>query len=249
MPARTVLLATLLGSLLLAGRAAVAAPLQLAVNDWCPYSCSPDSPHPGILIELVGEIFKASEIPVSFVPMPLARALEATRSGQVDGLVGIIPPMAQGMVLPAEPVITTQFCFFTMPDSQWKFAGLGQQYSELTLGLAFGKSVDARVEPGFGNVSRVSGEAPTRRMVKMLQLKRLDVILEDRLSVEYTVARMRLPPLRNAGCTEKKGEYVAFSALLPGASRYARILSDGLVRWRASGRLDEIIAGYLAPPK
>lgn len=86
-------------------------------------------------------------------------------------------------------------------------------------------------------------------MVRMLQLKRLDVFLEDRLSVEYTVMRMQLAPLRNAGCTEKKGEYVAFSTQLPGASRYARILSEGLVRWRASGRLDEIIAGYLAPPK
>lgn len=227
--------------------ATVAAPadaLLFAVNDWCPYSCAANPRQPGILIELVTEIFAAQGLTPSFVRMPLARGVEAARSGGIAGLVGIIPAVAPDLVFPSEAAIQTQFCFFTASTSSWTFGGFQQRYREVALGIASGKATDDRLAQAFPAVSRISGATPTQRMVGMLERHRLDALLEDRVSVQYVLAHERLAPLRNAGCLERKGEYVAFSPASAQAAAYARIFSDGMLRLRASGRLEHIIDTY-----
>jgi polar amino acid transport system substrate-binding protein len=241
-------LAAIVAPAMPASAVATAAPaagaLLFAVNDWCPYSCAADPRQPGILIELVTEIFAAQGLTPSFVRMPLARGVEAARSGGIAGLVGIIPAVAPDLVFPSEAAIQTQFCFFTASTSSWTFGGFQRRYREVALGIASGKATDARLAQAFPAVSRISGATPTERMVAMLELRRLDALLEDRVSVQYVLARERLAPLRNAGCLERKGEYVAFSPASAQAAAYARIFSDGMLRLRASGRLEHIVETY-----
>ncbi|MEC5163119.1 MULTISPECIES: substrate-binding periplasmic protein [unclassified Janthinobacterium] len=231
-------------ALALASGPARAAPIVLAVNQWCPYICELASARRGILVDVITELFAAEGLAVSFVNMPLSRGVQSARGGQIDGVVGILPALAPDLLFPDQPVIDTQFCFFTDAGSAWRFGGFGRKYGGVALGVAHGKVVDARLARAFDKVARVSGEGVTRRMVTMLQLHRLDALLEERRSVEYVLATQHLAPLRMAGCIERKYEYVGFA---PGGARardYAQMFSGGMVKLRDSGRLAQIVAAY-----
>lgn len=223
-----------------------AEPIIFAVNDWCPYICDITSTKQGILPDIVTEIFKAQGITASFVKMPFTRGVESVRTGEVQGIVGVIPAVAPSLIFPDEPAIDTQFCFFTGPGSTWNFSGFDKAYSNISVGVAFGKAIDARFERAFGKVSRVSGSSDvTQRMIAMLRLQRLDALVEDKRSVQYVIARENLPSLRTAGCMETKFEYVAFSPANVRATEYAKMFSKGIVKLRESGRLAQIIAAYV----
>lgn len=237
-------LATLLATFALLHGSARAEALVFAVNQWCPYICDLSSARPGMLIEIVREIFTDQGIDISFVNTPLSRGVELARGGKVQGIVGIIPAVAPDLLFPAEALIDTQFCFFTKPDSTWRFMGFDQQYEALSLGLAYGKAIDPRLGHAFPRVARISGDAVIGRMLAMLQLQRLDSVLEDQRSVLYAIETKKLPPFRNAGCVEKKSEYVAFYPANPRAADYAQMFSKGMAKLRESGRLARIIATY-----
>lgn len=223
---------------------AAAQPVVFAINEWCPYSCRSEGAGRGILVDIVDEIFTARGETVSFVSMPLPRGVEAVRSGKVQGIVGVIPAVAPDLLFPAEAAIDTQFCFFTRAGASWTFDGFGKRYPPLALGVAYGKALDPRLARDFHHLFKVSGNGATRRMIAMLQLQRIDALVEEKRSVQYLVKTEQLAPLRIAGCLERKFEYVAFAPAGPGAARHAELFSAGMVKLRESGRLAHIIAAY-----
>ncbi len=233
----------LLAGLLALGQAR-AAPIALAVNEWCPYSCALADGRRGLLLDIVSALFAAEGQAVRFVAMPLSRGVESARAGAVAGVVGVVPALAPELVYPSAALIDTQFCFFTRADSAWRFEGLDHSYGRLALGAAHGKALDARLGRAFANLARVSGAAVTLRMARMLELGRLDAFVEDRRSVHYVLATAHLPAPREAGCMEKKFEYVAFAPAGGDARGYAEMFARGMEKLRDSGQLARIVAGY-----
>jgi len=226
---------------------AFAAPLVLAIDDWCPYICSSTGAKRGILVDVVEEVFKTNGLSVTFAWLPFAREAEAVRLNKVQGMVGIIKPGAPDLVFPDEPVITTQFCFFTLPQSHWTFQGFQQRYPKIKMGMVNGISIDPEFDRSFPNVTKQLGDTGvTIRLTKMLQRHRVDAFAEDRLNVSYTLAKNKMPPLRIAGCVAAKDEYVAFSPSDPHSGEYAQLFSDGIRKLKKSGRFKQIVSSYVA---
>lgn len=217
--------------------------LVIAINDWCPYSCSAQGQHRGILVDIVNDIFMAAGATPRFVQMPFARALSSVRSGQAQAIVGVTHAVAPDLQYPDEPIITTQFCFFTRPDSTWRYAGAGAdgELAPVRIGVASGKKFPAGVERFLQDANRVpGGPGLIWRMVRMLDIGRLDAVLEEHRTLPLELAQRGHAPLRNAGCIGSNNEYVAFQ---PG-SAYARIFSEGMRNLRKSGRVAQIYAQY-----
>lgn len=215
--------------------------LVIAINDWCPYSCSAQGPHRGILVDIVSDIFIAAGTTPRFVQMPFARALSSVRAGQAQAIVGVTHAVAPDLQYPDEPIVTTQFCFFTRPGSTWRYPGADGAPAPLRIGVGSGKKFPAEVERFLQDASRVPGGTNLIwRMVRMLDMGRLDAVLEEHRALPLELAQRGHAPLRNAGCIGSNNEYVAFQ---PG-SAYARIFSEGMRNLRKSGRVAQIFARY-----
>jgi len=221
--------------------------LTLAVNDWCPYICNPSDKKPGILIEIVEEIFQTQGYQVRFSKIPLNRAIIEIQNNRVQGIVGIVPAVMPSLIFPEEPVINTQFCFFTLPQSKWQYNSLTPYYPETRVAVVAGKKISTHIATAFPNREAIYGVKNTsKRLIEMLNLQRIDAFIEDKTVILYLLQQSHpISPLRMAGCVEEKKEYIAFSPTDPQAKKYAKILSNGIRRLRGSGKIKEITASYI----
>ncbi|MBA5690345.1 substrate-binding periplasmic protein [Rugamonas apoptosis] len=228
-------------ALLLLPLAARADELVIAINDWCPYSCSAQGAHRGILVDIVNDIFTAAGTKPRFVQLPFTRALSSVRSGQAQAIVGVTHAVAPDLQFPDEPIVTTQFCFFTRPELAWRYGGAGGDAAGIRIGVGSGKKFPADVELFLQDATRVPGGADLIwRMARMLDIGRLDAVLEERRTLPLELVQRGHAALRNAGCIDSNNEYVAFQ---PG-SAYAKTFSEGMRHLRKSGRVAQIFAQY-----
>jgi len=221
--------------------------LNLAINDWCPYICNPSAKKPGILIEIVEDIFQKEGYQVRFSKIPFNRAVVEIQNNRVQGIVGIVPEVMPSLIFPEEPVISTQFCFFTLPQSKWHYNSLTPYYPETRVAVVAGKKISSHIAKAFPNREAIYGVKNTsKRLIEMLNLQRIDAFIEDKTVILYLLQQSHpVTPLRMAGCVEEKKEYVAFSPTDPQAKTYAKIISDGIRRLRETGRIKEITASYI----
>lgn len=221
--------------------------LTLSVNDWCPYICDLSAPKKGILIEIVENIFQAEGYQVEFRKMPLKRAVREIKNKRVQGMVGIVPEVMPDLIFPEEPVIKTQFCFFTLPQNEWEFKGFKGRFPDTRVGAVAGKNISSNFDDVFPKTETVSGNKDTvKRLIKMLIRQRVDVVVEEKKTISYLLNNNRsFPHLRIAGCAEKKDEYVAFSPADLNSKKYAELFSKGIKRLKKSGKIDEIVSSYL----
>lgn len=75
---------------------------------------------------------------------------------------------------------------------------------------------------------------------------RIDVLVDSEATVRFTASQLHvLDAIALAGTDDVISPcYIAFSPANPKPHEYARIMSSGILRLRANGRLAEILAGY-----
>lgn len=221
--------------------------LTFSINDWCPYICDPSAKKPGILIEIVQEIFQTEGYQVRFNKTSFKRAIEEIQNNRVQGIVGIVPEVLPDLIFPEEPVIKTQFCFFTLPQQKWEYNSFKESYPDTRVAVVAGKKVSFNIARVFPKIETIHGDQNTsKRLIEMLKLHRIDTFIEEKTAILYLLKQNRLVShLRIAGCAEKKNEYVAFSPADPHSKKYAELFSNGIKRLKKSGRIKEIIASYI----
>lgn len=221
--------------------------ITFSINDWCPYICDSPTKKTGILVEIVQDIFQEEGYKVNFKNMTLNRAVIEIQNNRVQGMVGIVPEVLPDLIFPEEPVIKTQFCFFTLPKQAWKFDNFKGYYPEARVGVVAGKNISADFDKAFPKQETISGEKRTaERLMEMLARQRVDVIVEERKTISYLLKQNpSFPNVRTAGCAEKKNEYVAFSPTDPNSKKYAELFSKGIKRLRESGKIEEIVSSYV----
>lgn len=221
--------------------------ITLAINDWCPYICDPAAEKPGILIEIVQDVFETEGYQVRFSKMPLNRSIVEIQNNRIQGIIGIVPEVLPELIFPEEPIISTQFCFFTLPKSEWEYNPLTGYYPNTRVAIVAGKKTDTHIDKAFPNIEKIHGVQNTsKRLIEMLRFQRIDTFIEDKTVTLYSL-KQHSPtlPLRIAGCAEKKQEYVAFSPTDPHSNKYATILSKGIKRLRKSDQIKKITASYI----
>ncbi|MBU2707484.1 transporter substrate-binding domain-containing protein [Zooshikella marina] len=232
--------------------------IALATGSWCPYIC-PDvssdtglSDQPGFFVEIVREILSEHGYHIKLTVVPWSRAILGVRNGDYDGVLGTVPLGLPDLIFPEKAQSYYHMCFFTRLESSWEYAGV-RSLANLRLGVIQDYNYDNGGEldqyilqetNGFW-VSSISGEdiqALSRNIDRLIK-KRVDVIIDGREVVNYYL-KNKAYNLREAGCVSRDEMYVAFSPMNDRAKEYAEILSNGMVRLRASGKLEKILAKY-----
>jgi polar amino acid transport system substrate-binding protein len=232
--------------------------IHLRSDPWCPYTCDPASDKPGILVEVAQAIFEKAGHTVVYKTMNWARAIQETRKGTFDGLLGPYKSDAPGFIFPEEPVLESRMCFFVKESDPWTYEGYdslqGRSISVIN-NYSYGDAFDAYIlenrNKGAGTIQTLAGGNAGQRRIKLVALGRIDTILEDWLVFPNQVkARQGMAELkkikgfRMAGFLSEEGSYIAFSPNKTSSQGYADLVSAGIRQMRQSGELEKIVDKY-----
>ena len=215
---------------------------------WCPFSCKAGAAQEGFTVDIVREIFTAAGHQVRLVNQNYSRALLDVRAGVYTATPSTLRDEAPDFVFPDQPISRNRYCVYTRPDSAWRYRGPASLDELGHVGVirdySYGAALDAALKSAPQRFEVHTGDGLTERMLRRLQLGRMDAFIEEENLVAYTLKQQPGLAARSAGCEAPSYAYLALSPRHPKAQGYARVFSDGMAKLRRSGRLKTILAGY-----
>lgn len=223
----------------------------IAADRWCPFNCSASDELPGFMVEVAQQVFAASGHEVHYVEMNWSRAIEEARHGRVNAIIGALKGDAPDFIFPSEEMALIENSFFVLNGSQWIYQGIdslkGQSLGAI-LGYDYGERLNEYIKGSNSpSVIVLSGDIhPLKRGIRMLKLRRIDAMVETGDVFRYTAGELGFEDdFKSAGSvSEPMKAYIAFSPALANSHDYAKLLSEGIARLRASGELTHILAKY-----
>lgn len=228
--------------------------VTLVADVWCPFNCEPDSDKPGVIIEIAKRAFALHGITVDYKIVPWARAIEETRNGKYNGIVGAARGDAEDFVFPETPQSKSVMTFFVRKDSPWRYNG-PQSLESISLGsivdYSYGEEVDAYIErhkSDMRRIQQVSGDNALDMNIRKLVKGRIGATIDSDSVIAYHLAaaylQNELVPAGSLDADDDQNLHVAFSPKIPASKELAKILSDETKRMRQDGEYAEILKRY-----
>lgn len=239
-------MACVLGAVL-GGQSARADEIKLVGEAYCPFTCAGDMP--GFLTEVIEEIFASNGYVITYKNIPWSRALLLVKSGKVDGVIGIVKNSEPDLVYPNEPLGDLRPCYFTSVDNQWEYTGVKSLQTE-KLGFVkdYGYKDDLKefIAANPDSVESISANnSAIFQLLKLLHRGRISTFTEDVSVVQFALKREGHFKVKMAGCDPGTlNLHIGFSPSIGEASGYARIIDEGIVKLRSSGRYQQILSKY-----
>lgn len=214
---------------------------------WCPFSCTAGAAQEGFTVDIIRWIFARHGISVRLVNENYSRALAGVRSGRYSASPSSFKDEAPDFTYPEQAVSFNRLCFYTRADDDWHYldlASLAPRRVGIIQNYAYGRELDALIRQRPAIFRPHSGDDLTLRLIKQLQLKRLDTFIEEENLVNYTQLQNPGNSLRQAGCQTGTLAYMAISPQHPQREIYARLFDEGMREIRRSGVLQQILSAY-----
>lgn len=235
-----------------------AQPLQVAVDDYCPYYCKADTPGedrladpPGFVIEILQHAFGSGPEDIRYNFMPWKRSVQELSQGSLEAIVMAARAEAPGLVYPEIEQGRSQGCFYKKRGAPWVYTGpesLAQVRLTLVEGYQYGEPLHSYVtRVGQGDkLSYISGNKALLRIFQMIERRRTEVTADDSLVAAYLLQKTGLKQsIDNAGCYQGSVDlYVGFSPHNPDSAGHAKVLAQAMVELRSSGQLAKILGRY-----
>ena len=226
--------------------------IVIAADPWCPHNCEAGSDHEGYMVDLAREILAEAGYTVEYINLSWARALQMTRQGQLDAVVGAFVTDAPDFVFPDTPQGHSSIALFTHPDSTWHYTGIESLHDHQLLvinGYSYTQELDRYIQQHQANQERIwviSGPSPLNRAIELLEQDRTDIFAEDEHVMAWWAksAGKEANTPREAGLIDQTGAFVAFSPAREDAGKLAQLLSEGTRRRIDDGRAQQILDNY-----
>ena len=190
--------------------------LSLATTNWCPYTCFDNNPEFGIIGIYLKKILSAHDVELTVTSYPWSRAIRLVNEASTDGLLTAIPSEAPHLLFSKSPIGSYQMCFYTLKRNAWALsAPLNFEDNLLAIvqDYGYGEPLDSYLNNHDG-MTAISGGDVTKRLITLLFKQRVDIIVADKLVVEYKTANdsnIDANLMRVAGCLPKNHFYLALS--------------------------------------
>jgi polar amino acid transport system substrate-binding protein len=226
--------------------------ITLVADEWPPFNSVPGSEEEGYLVDVARAVFVKKGINVSYKLLPWKRAIELTRNGKYNGIIGASRTDAPDFVFPSEELSRNFISFYVRKDSNWKFVNRND-IIKISLGVIAGYDYRkwlldyiSTYQSDPEKIQIMAGDRPLNRNILKLINKRVDAIVDNE-AVILNVARSMYvtDQIKLAGYdSEPAFIYIAFSPGNADSQRYADILSEGIIQLRKSGQLELILSRY-----
>lgn len=224
--------------------------IQLRADRWCPFNCTPGSPAPGFMVELVSEALAPFGHKVHYANLGWSRSLAQVHNGEINGVIGTDPDEASDLI-------------FSPPLGQYQEALAFRRGETLTVttpqdlqALRLGAVQDYEYSDAINDyitehknhshhVQLLTGENSLNRNLRKLLTHRIDVLLEEHSVLLFA---LKAEGMRDQVEIIPQGEvnllYIGFSPALESSHLYVTQLHHGLTRLKHTGRYDQILARY-----
>ena len=231
------------------GNAFCAKVIKLTSDPYCPLICDPKKEgKSGYMVDVARAVFEESGYSVELYIRPWSRGILDVRYGKYDGLVGCWKNHAPDFIFPENEIGKSSAKFYVRKGNPWRFNGI-KSLKKVKFGIV--QDYDYSDEKDYirdnpDKVDAVAGEDALERNIKKIMLGRIDVIEDNETVVQYTLKKLGLRDQIIEAGTDKKPDYyfIAFSPKNPKSKKYAKILSDGIMKLRQTGKLGEILDKY-----
>jgi len=228
-----------------------AATITLVADVWCPYNCEPGSDKPGFMIEIAQKVFGEAGHTVDYRNMPWSRAIDESRKGRFDGIIGAAKDDAPDFIYPGNPLGVSTSVFAVRKGDPWKFTGI-DSLAGVAVGTiqdySYSEEFDAYVAENDKDSSKIqvaTGEDALNINIRKLEAKRIGALVEDGYVLEYELGvQGKAGTFDIAGDLGASDLFIAFSPAKPESAGYAKLLGEGVAKLRASGELATILARY-----
>lgn len=224
--------------------------IELRADQWCPYTCRPDSDQPGVLVEITREALAPFGHELHYALLSRARGISQVQAGEIDGLLGLRPGDHPGLLFGPPLSHSQEALGFRLGESR------DVTHPQDLQGLRLGALQDQVYSDPFARylgrhrndptlVQLLSGAEGLRRNLKKLLNNRIDLVLEDRAVLQHTLKQRRLR--RQVEVVPLPGQIPLHVGFAPGQDssvRYIAQLEQGLARLKRSGRYQAILARY-----
>ncbi|MBT4701754.1 MAG: transporter substrate-binding domain-containing protein, partial [Rhodospirillaceae bacterium] len=218
-------------------------------DEWCPYNCEPESSRPGYTVEVATDILANAGHTFTYLKIPWARALKGLQLGKYHIALGAYKRSDRNFLYPSETIGKSIIGFSTFIDSNWTFDGvesLRRVKSGIIRGYAYHNKLDSFFKANPSLVTLSHGSDALERSFKLLVHGKVGTIVGDINVLQEKARQLNLSTkIRNAG-NLKGGEdlYLAISEAHPDSRGLAKIISNGIIRLRKSGRLKLLLSKY-----
>ena len=226
--------------------------ITITGDEWCPYNCKKSDINQGFMVDIARSIFqKHGDTLIYHVASSWENAVEETRQNKYNAIIGTIPDEAKDFIFPSEPQSVSTDSFFVSKESKWKYEGV-KSLTEVTIGVIKGYSytpkIDAYIQKNKyspKHVQVISGNRAVYQNAKKLLYKTIDVLIEDPYVLNYyfSLEKSKIP-FKIVGNTGVSNIYIAFSPNNINSQKYSEILSEGMIKLRESGELEQILSKY-----
>ena len=227
--------------------------IRLRADEWFPMNGKPASEQPGYMIEIARTIWEEAGHQVEYRLMPWERAIDKTRQGRAECIVGAYHEDAPDFVFPQLTLGLDDNHFYVLAANPWRFRAIAD-LNTVRLGVIGGYAydngeLDAYIEQNQHNGARLqivrSGKALQQNIRKLLT-QRIDALVESPAVMQAQLKQMELSEsVISAGMIGKQTPlYIACSPVIPAVSEYLQQLDAGLKRLRNDGRLEAILNRY-----
>ena len=226
--------------------------VTLVADEWPPFNATPDASEEGFLVDVARAVYAKEGIQVSYTLVPRRRAIELTRIGTYNGLIGASKTDAPDFIFPSEELARNVIAFYVRKDFSWLF-NQRRDVENVSLGVIAGYDYRKclldyiavhKNEPR--KIQVMTGQQPLQRNILKLLNHRIDAIVDNEAVIINIARRMGvIDKIKPAGYgSEIAYIYIAFSPQRVDSPRYARVLSDGIARLRMNGQLAKILSKY-----
>lgn len=225
--------------------------ILLVADPWCPHNCKAGEAQEGYMVEIAREALAEAGYTLDYRNYSWARALRMTRQGDFHAVVGALRTDAPDFIFPDIAQGRASIALFTHPDSDWTYNGIDSLENQTLLainGYSYTAELDEYIEKNQENRERIwilSGTAPLKRALSLLEKDRTDIFAEDDYVVAWAVRNdPELDQPRRAGQIREARSYIAFSPALDNSPELARLLSEGTQKLIENGRMEAILESY-----
>lgn len=234
------------------GSFASAETIVLVADAWPPYNNAEDDPQKGYIVDIAEAIFNKHGHEVVYKILPWKVAVEETRKGTYDGLIGADSEDGAGFVFPEQEIGSYQIAFFVKKGNPWRFSDT-RSLEKIKLGVAEGYGYNQflhdyieRNKKNYLRVQSTSGDYPLTNNIKKLLAGKIDATTVTSTTMLYTAKKMgvleKIQPAGTAGLGRKV--YLVFSPAKQSSRQFAKLLDEGLREMRTNGELGKILDRY-----
>lgn len=249
---RFVAMASLVCTALAFQAAAYARTITLVSDAWPPFNETPGAEREGYMVDVARRVFESAGYSVSYRLLPWKRAVEMTRVGVYDGVIGASKTDAEGFVFPNEELARSKLAFYVNKGNRWRYTGRASidSVSIATVnGYDYGGWLLEYIEANkddFTKIQIMSGDDPLRRNLNKMLKGRVDVVADADASIRYLAQQMGIgDQIERAGFGEETVDFhIAFSPAHDESKKFAALLSAGIIELRKSGELAKIMQKY-----